>query len=128
VTGPGARLEGVRVLVVDDDADIREAMGLALRSEGATVEDAPDGSVASHLLAARRPDAMVLDLMLPGQSGFAVLERARAGPSPVPVVMVTANLGQRHAEMARSLGAAAYLVKPVPLARLVDAVVAAAGR
>jgi AmiR/NasT family two-component response regulator len=42
--------------------------------------------------------------------------------------MVTANLGQRHAEMARSLGAAAYLVKPVPLARLVDAVVAAAGR
>jgi len=66
--------------------------------------------------------------MLPGQSGFAVLERARAGPSPVPVVMVTANLGQRHAEMARSLGAAAYLVKPVPLARLVDAVVAAAGR
>ena len=128
MTGGHPRLEGVRVLVVDDDADIREAMGLALRSEGATVEEAPDGSIASHLLAAHRPDAMVLDLMLPGQSGFTVLERARAGPAPVPVVMVTANRGQRHAELARSLGAAAYLVKPVPLALLVDAVAAAAGR
>lgn len=122
------RLAGTRVLVVDDDADIREAMCLALRAEGATVEDAPDGSVASHLLAARRPDAVVLDLMLPGQSGFTVLERARLGASPVPVVMVTANRGTRHAEMARSLGACAYLVKPVPLARLVDAVAGAVGR
>lgn len=122
------RLAGTRVLVVDDDPDILAAMGIALRAEGATVDTAEDGGAALHRAAATRPDAVVLDLMLPGQSGFAVLERCRSGPSPVPVVMVTANRGSRHAALATGLGASAYLVKPVPLARLVDAVCAALGR
>lgn len=123
-----ARLGGVRVLVVDDDPDIRAAMCIALRAEGAVVEDAPDGSSALHRLQAARPDAAVLDMMLPGQSGFSVLERCRALVPPLPVVMVTANQGRRHASLAASMGASAYLVKPVPLARLVDAVCASVGR
>jgi DNA-binding response OmpR family regulator len=81
-----------------------------------------------HHLQAAPPDAVVLDLMLPGQSGFTVLERCRAAAPGAPVVMVTANRGTRHAELARSLGAAAYLVKPVPLSTLVDAVAKAVGR
>ena len=128
MTGPTARLKGMRVMVVDDDPDIRAAMGIALRAEGALVEEVPDGSMALHHLQVHRPDAMVLDLMLPGQSGFAVLERCRAATPPLPVVMVTANQGRRHAALAESLGASAYLVKPVPLGRLVDAVCRAAGR
>ena len=123
-----ARLAGARVLVVDDDPDIRSAMGLALRAEGAVTDEVADGSVAMHHLRATPPDAVVLDLMLPGQSGFAVLERCRSAAPDAPVVMVTANRGTRHAELARSLGAAAYLVKPVPLATLVDAVAKAVGR
>jgi CheY-like chemotaxis protein len=123
-----ARLAGIRVLVVDDDPDILAAMSIALRGEGATVDAAEDGGGALHRVSATRPDGIVLDLMLPGQSGFAVLERCRAMTPPVPVVMVTANRGARHAELAASLGASAYLVKPVPLARLVDAVCAAVGR
>lgn len=125
--GPG-RLDGVRVLVVDDDEDIRAAMCIALRAEGAVTDQAADGGHALHRLQAERPGVAVVDLMLPGQSGFTVLERCRAASPPVPVVMVTANQGRRHASMAGSLGASAYLVKPVPLARLVDAVAAAAGR
>lgn len=123
-----ARLAGARVLVVDDDPDIRTAMGLALRAEGAVTDEVADGSVAMHHLQSAPPDAVVLDLMLPGQSGFTVLERCRTSAPKAPVVMVTANRGTRHAELARSLGAAAYLVKPVPLATLVDAVAKAVGR
>ena len=127
MSSPG-RLVGARVLVVDDDADIRAAMGLALRAEGAVTDEVADGSMAMHHLQSVPPDAVVLDLMLPGQSGFTVLERCRTSAPKAPVVMVTANRGTRHAELARSLGAAAYLVKPVPLATLVDAVAKAVGR
>lgn len=126
---PGdARLAGARILVVDDDPDIRGAMSIALRAEGAVIDSAEDGSIALHRIGAARPDALVLDMMLPGQSGFSVLERCRAMEPPIPVVMVTANQGRRHAALATSLGAAAYLVKPVPLGRLVEAVCGAIGR
>jgi DNA-binding response OmpR family regulator len=122
------RLAGARVLVVDDDPDIRSAMAIAMRAAGAVVEVAEDGSVAMHRLEAFAPEAVVLDLMLPGQSGFTVLEACRKR-SPAPtVVMVTANQGRRHAAFAESMGAHAYLVKPVPLARLVDAVADGLGR
>jgi DNA-binding response OmpR family regulator len=121
------RLAGRRILVVDDDPDIRAAMCLALRAEGAVTVDAEDGSLAIHRLQHALPEAVVLDMMLPGQSGFSVLERARAMVPAPPVVMVTANHGHRHAELARSLGASAYLVKPVPLERLVAAVASALG-
>ena len=119
------RLDGLRILVVDDDPDIRAAMCIALRAEGAVIDDVGDGSMALHHLQGTRPDAVVLDLMLPGQSGFTVLERCRAVVPPCPVVMITANQGRRHAALATSLGASAYLVKPVPLVRLIDAVEAA---
>ena len=128
MTDPARRLEGLRVMVVDDEPDIRAAMGIALRAEGALVEEIADGSLAMHHVQGARPDALVLDLMLPGQSGFTVLERCRAATPPLPVVMVTANQGRRHAALAESLGASAYLVKPVPLGRLVDAVCRALGR
>lgn len=120
-------LTGRRILVVDDDPDIRAAMCIALRADGAVVDDAEDGAVAIHRLGACAPEAVVLDLMLPGQSGFTVLERCRAAVPPVPVVMVTANQGRRHAAFAQSLGASAFLVKPVPLERLVAAVQHALG-
>lgn len=121
-------LTDVRVLVVDDDPDIQAAMALALRAEGAVVETADDGSVAIHRLSAFAPQVVVLDLMLPGQSGFTVLECAQKQPHPPQVVMVTANQGRRHAAYAESLGAHAYLTKPVPLAKLVQAVASAAAQ
>ena len=61
--------------------------------------------------------------MLPKRSGFLVLEKIKAGSSPPVVVMITANMGKRHMAYAQTLGVDAYLVKPVPLQRLVDTVV-----
>ena len=124
----GQRFSNRTIAIVDDDPDILQSMEMAFRHEGATVRTATDGLGALHLVRESKPDLLVLDMMLPGQSGFSVLERCRGMEPPIPVVMVTANQGRRHAALATSLGAAAYLVKPVPLGRLVDAVCAAVGR
>lgn len=65
---------------------------------------------------------MVLDLMLPGRSGFLVLDEAQALAQPPVVVMVTANEGRRHEAYARTRGVDAYFTKPTPLALLVECV------
>ena len=118
--GMSTRLEGRKILVVDDDDDIRGSMLLALQAEGAVVSEAADGNEAAASLAAAVPDAVVLDLMLPGLSGFLVLEEAKVlQPRPI-VLMVTANEGRRHESYARAQGVDGYLTKPTPLALLVD--------
>ena len=118
-----ARLKRRKILVVDDDDDIRDSMMLALQAEGAVVSEAADGNEAAAALLAAVPDAIVLDLMLPGLSGFLVLEEAKAlQPRPI-VVMVTANEGRRHESYAKAQGVDGYLTKPTPLALLVDQLV-----
>lgn len=119
MSGPG-RFEGRRILVVDDDPDILASTALSLRAEGAEVVTAEDGNTAVSLFLASRPDGVVLDMMLPRRSGFLVLEKIRDAPDPPPVIMVTANQGRRHMTYAENLGVTAYLVKPVPMPRLLD--------
>lgn len=118
-----ARLDGCRILVVDDDPDVLDSIALAIASEGGEVVRATDGNTAVSLFNAHDPDAIVLDMMLPRRSGFLVLEKIRENDAPPPVVMVTANQGRRHMEYARDLGVAAYLVKPVSLSHLLDTLV-----
>lgn len=111
-------LQDRRILVVDDDDDIRSGIMLALRADGALLTEAADGNAAVTALMRDLPEAIVLDLMLPGRSGFLVLEEARAAdPRPI-VIMVTANEGRRHETWARTQGVDDYFVKPVPLATL----------
>lgn len=117
------RLKGKRILIVDDDQDILGAIDLVLRAEGAMTEMVADGNAALAACQSVAPDAVILDMMLPKQSGFLVLERIKAGPRPPVVVMITANQGKRHLAYAESLGVDAYLTKPVPLERLIDTVV-----
>ncbi len=117
------RLQGKKVLIVDDDEDILSAIGLAMRSEGATTESVTDGNAAVSACHDGDPDAVVLDMMLPKRSGFLVLEKIKALARPPIVVMITANLGKRHMAYAQDLGVDAYLVKPVPLQRLVETLV-----
>lgn len=112
-------LEGRRILIVDDDADILGSIDLALRSAGAVTRTAPDGSTAVSAIHEERPDLIVLDMMLPKASGFLVMEKLHELPAPPPVIMVTANQGRRHQAYAESLGVGAYFLKPVPLQRLV---------
>ena len=117
------RLEGRKVLIVDDDQDVLGSIELAMRAEGAATHAVTDGNEAVTACQNGAPDAVVLDMMLPRRSGFLVLESIKQQENPPIVVMITANLGKRHMAYAESLGVDAYLTKPVPLQRLVDTLV-----
>jgi DNA-binding response OmpR family regulator len=116
-----ARLQDRRILIVDDDEDILASIDLALRTEGAATHTVTDGNAAVTAAHAGF-DAVVLDMMLPRRSGFLVLEKLLEEERRPIVVMVTANQGKRHMEYAKDLGVDAYLVKPVPLERLIDTI------
>ena len=111
------------LLIVDDDRDILSSIELAMRAEGATTYTVTDGDAALDAYHDGDPDAIVLDMMLPKRSGFLVLEKLKSQADAPIIVMVTANQGKRHMAYAESLGVDAYMVKPVPLMRLVDKVV-----
>ncbi len=117
------RLEGVRVLIVDDDRDVRDAFEAALQSEGAETMIVVDGNQAVAVCQEDPPDIVVLDMMLPKRSGFLVLEKIKGHEDSPMVIMVTANEGRRHQAYAESLGVDKYLLKPVPLDQLIDTAV-----
>ncbi|WP_109631990.1 MULTISPECIES: response regulator transcription factor [Lentzea] len=100
-----------RVLVVDDDTTVRDVVRRYLEHAGYEVELAGDGETALRLMAAREPDIVVLDLMLPGIDGLEVCRRVRERGS-TPVVMLTA-LGEEEDRIAGlQIGADDYVTKP----------------
>jgi DNA-binding response OmpR family regulator len=101
-----------RVLVVDDDATVRDVVARYLGDAGYHVELAADGEEALHAATRAHPDAVVLDLMLPGPSGLEVCRALRAGPAPPAIVMLTA-LGEEDDRIrGLELGADDYVSKP----------------
>ncbi len=117
------RLESRTILIVDDDEDILGSIDLVMRAEGAITATVTDGNAAVSMAHSGRPDAVILDMMLPRRSGFLVLEKIMEDEDPPVVVMITANQGKRHMAYAKAMGVDAYLIKPVPLQKLVDTVV-----
>ncbi|MEX2218049.1 MAG: response regulator [Phycisphaerales bacterium] len=117
---PSPRLEDVKVLIVDDDRDVLESMDAAFQAEGAATQLATDGNEAVRICSEDPPELVVLDMMLPRRSGFLALEKIKGREDSPLVIMVTANEGKRHQAYAESLGVDAYLLKPVPLQRLVS--------
>ena len=116
-------LEGKKVLLVDDDNDILTSMQAAFEPTGATVEMASNGNKAVELAEKNDPDIVVLDMMLPGRSGFLVLEKikARKPKNAKPyVIMITGNQGGRHKMYAESLGVSEYFTKPVKMDKLIS--------
>lgn len=119
------RLEDVRVLIVDDDQDVLESMQAAFQAEGALTLAVGDGNSAVDACNDDPPpDLVILDMMLPGRSGFLALERIKGHEDSPAVIMVTANEGKRHQAYAESLGVDGYMLKPVPLTRLLEEAVA----
>lgn len=112
------RLEDVKVLIVDDDRDILDSMDAAFQAEGALTQVSMDGNEAVRICNEEPPDLVILDMMLPRRSGFLVLEKIKGYADSPLVIMVTANEGKRHQAYAESLGVDGYLLKPVPLSRL----------
>ena len=103
-----------KVLVVEDERDIRELVRVSLESEGFTVLEAGDGEFAMVLARRERPSMVVLDLMLPGMSGLEVCRRLRAeeATSTVPVLMLTARSAEADRVVGLEIGADDYVTKP----------------
>ncbi|MDT0306655.1 response regulator transcription factor [Streptomyces sp. DSM 44917] len=100
-----------RVLVVDDDPTVTEVVAGYLSRAGFAVDRAADGHEALARAAARPPDLVVLDLMLPGLDGLTVCRRLRAA-GPVPVVMLTARGDEEDRVLGLEVGADDYVTKP----------------
>jgi two-component system, OmpR family, response regulator ResD len=100
-----------KILVVDDEPNIREVVGLYLRRDGHEVVSATDGEEALEAFGESEPDLVVLDLMLPKLSGLEVCRRMRA-QRRVPLIMLTARGEEEERVVGLSLGADDYVVKP----------------
>jgi len=111
-----------RILVVDDDALIRDTLAIALGDEGYQVRVAPDGRAALNAIGIWRPDLIVLDLMMPVMDGaaFRTAQRALSATAQIPVIVLSAA----HEVQSRAavLEPAAIFTKPFDLGALLDAI------
>src|SRR3954469_8051914 len=116
-------LKDKKVLLVDDDNDILTSMQAAFETTGAVIETATNGNKAVELAEKNQPDLVVLDMMLPGRSGFLVLEKIKAkkprNGKPF-VIMITGNQGARQKSNAEGGGVSKSLKKPVKMDKLIS--------
>jgi DNA-binding response OmpR family regulator len=101
----------VKVLIADDDRDLLNLIGLSLTQQGYNVVKAIDGQVAIHAFEKESPDVVILDINMPGASGFQVCETIRQN-SQVPILMLTARGAEDDLIKALELGADDYMTKP----------------
>ena len=113
-----------KILIVDDDADVRELLNVRLRRAGYDTAFATDAISAVSAARREEPDLIVLDLGLPGGEGYTVMERLRAIASLgwVPVVVVSARDPAANRQRAIDAGAKAFLEKPIEMDELLATV------
>ncbi|GEL25378.1 DNA-binding response regulator [Pseudonocardia sulfidoxydans NBRC 16205] len=121
VAGRLQRADGsaVRVLVVDDESTLSDLLSMALRYEGWDVRTAADGLTAVRAAREFRPDAVVLDIMLPDLDGLEVLRRMRADTPDVPVLFLTAKDAVEDRVAGLTAGGDDYVTKPFSIEELV---------
>jgi len=113
-----------RVLLVEDEPNIIEAIRFILSRDGWTVETHSDGATAAETVTAKAPDVLVLDVMLPGKSGFDILRdlRAQKATQSLPVLMLTAKGQTRDRDLAERYGVTRFMTKPFANADVLSAV------
>ena len=113
-----------KILVVDDDAISLELMEAMLVPNGYEVITANDGSKAVAVIIEKKPDLILLDIMMPGLDGYSTLAKIKENKtiSKIPVVMLTAMGYQLNKELALQIGAVGYITKPVDLAELLKTI------
>lgn len=118
-----------RVLLIEDEPNIIEAISFILSRDGFTVHTHQDGETAMAKVLALPPDLIILDVMLPGRSGFDILRDLRATPvtADIPVMMLTARGQTKDRELALRLGANHFMTKPFSNADVRDYVRALMG-
>jgi two-component system, OmpR family, response regulator MprA len=109
----------VRILVVDDERAVRESLGRALELEGYSVEYAADGGEALYRMESEQPDAIILDVLMPGVDGLEVARRVRKAGNRVPMLMLTAREEVQDRVAGLDAGADDYVTKPFALEELV---------
>jgi DNA-binding response OmpR family regulator len=107
-----------RVLVVEDEAHIRLGLCDALRAEGYEVTECRDGAQAGPLIKQDKPDVIILDIMLPGKSGFELCREIRTAKNRVPILMLSAKGQEIDKVVGLELGADDYVTKPFSLREL----------
>lgn len=115
---------GRRVLLIEDEPNIIEAIRFLLTRDGWQVDTHSDGSDAVDVIRAANPDLVILDLMLPGRSGMDILRDLRAIPEfgALPVLMLTARGQSRDRDMAERAGVSRFMTKPFSNAEVLTAV------
>ena len=116
------------VLVAEDDPAIREGLVATLESDGHEVRTARDGAEALALYAERRPDLLLLDIMMPKKSGYEVCTEIRRTDASLPILFLTAKAGEEDAVLGLGLGADDYIAKPFGVRELLARVAAALRR
>jgi len=111
----------MRILVIDDEVAVADLLADAVRSEGHDTTVAHDGEAGLALLSRERPDAVFLDVAMPGMDGIEVLRRIRAGDSSLPVVLITGRADAEELDEARRLGVSEVIYKPDILTHLTAA-------
>lgn len=113
-----------KVLVVDDEPNIVLSLEFLMQQAGFEVETAEDGATALAKVEAAPPDLILLDISLPGISGFDVLEQLRQEPlyARLPIIMLTAHGREVEKEKGLALGADDYVTKPFSTQALVEKV------
>jgi CheY-like chemotaxis protein len=133
ITGPPHRiLDGVNLLIVDDEADARDALAGLLERYGAHVRPAATVAEAMAALEAELPDVLISDIGMPGEDGYELIRRVRLLPAEaggrLPSLAVSAYATEEHRKKVRKTGFQKHLEKPVAPAELVREVARLAGR
>ena len=105
---------GKRVLLIEDEPNILEAISFILSRDGWTVHTHEDGETAMKKVISFPPDMIILDVMLPGRSGFDILRELRdtEATKAIPVMMLTARGQEKDRDLAMRLGANHFMTKP----------------
>jgi len=111
-----------KILVVDDDPNLRVLLRQMLALRGFEVAEAEDGQDALNIILEVKPDAVVLDVMMPIIDGITVCKRLRSQPETahLPIIMLSGKTQQEAIDEGLQAGANKYLCKPIPMAELIE--------
>lgn len=114
---------GKHVLVIEDEPNIIEAISFILSRDGWTVDTHSNGHDAVDVVRAKAPDLIILDVMLPGKSGYDILTELRAltETAELPVLMLTARGQTKDRDLAEKIGASRFMTKPFSNAEVLEA-------
>ena len=121
VASNGARMVRQKILIIEDEADIRDLLAYNLQKEGFAALEAGDGRSGLEMARAHAPVLVLLDLMLPGMDGLTVCRELARDPAtaPIPIIMLTAKGEEMDRVVGLELGADDYVVKPFSIRELI---------